>query len=224
MCVFYIYVIFVTYWKKRQNCKTVIFVYIWIIWCFYEIWCFFEVYIIVVLVFIRYQSLYSPKFFLFILVSFCYSPWYYLHWPVIPSWFPLVRFSIESVIWYIAASGLVSWVKMVLGVPVESGIHWEFHHMLSDGDAHSWWLLLDAEWFKKIFLTASGELTWLRRRRVNLKLDGGCESQRLRASPSISIGDMKSKDFLMYRCALKMSMTKGDMSDCYQKFGMVLKK
>lgn len=49
---------------------------------------------------------------------------------------------------------------------------------------------------------------------------------RLRAAPSISIGDMKSKDFLMYRCVCvgDMSMTKGDMSDCYQKFVMVLKK
>ena len=37
---------------------------------------------------------------------------------------------------------------------------------------------------------------------------------RLRAFPSISIGDMKSKDFLMYRCVSEMSMTKGDMSDC----------
>lgn len=47
---------------------------------------------------------------------------------------------------------------------------------------------------------------------------------RLRVSPSISIGDMKSKDFLMNRCVLEMSMTKGDMSDCYQKFEMVLEK
>ena len=44
------------------------------------------------------------------------------------------------------------------------------------------------------------------------------------ASISISIGDMKSKDFLMYRCALEMLMTKGDMSVVYQKFEMVLKK
>lgn len=42
MCVFYIYVIFDNIQKRGKNCKTVIFVYICIIWRFYEIGCFLK--------------------------------------------------------------------------------------------------------------------------------------------------------------------------------------
>jgi hypothetical protein len=101
-----------------------------------------------------------------------------------------------------------------MGQETESGIHWEFHQMLAEGDAPSWWMLSEAEWFwnNNFFLTAPAELTCLIRRRVNLKSDDGFEHLHL---------DLKSKDFLIFRWSLEMSMTK---SDCYQKFGMVLKK
>lgn len=48
-----------------------------------------------------------------------------------------------------------------LVVPVESGIHLEFHQMLSDGDVSRWWLLSKEEWFEIIifFLTAPAALT-----------------------------------------------------------------
>jgi hypothetical protein len=46
-----------------------------------------------------------------------------------------------------ASACLVSWVKISLGVPVESGSHWEFHQMLSDGDVSRWWLLSEEAWF-----------------------------------------------------------------------------
>jgi hypothetical protein len=46
-----------------------------------------------------------------------------------------------------ASAGLVSWVKISLGVPVESGSHWEFHQMLSGGDVSRWWLLSEEAWF-----------------------------------------------------------------------------
>jgi hypothetical protein len=45
--------------------------------------------------------------------------------------------------------------------------------MLAGGDVPRWWLLSEGDWFEIIifFLTATAELPWLRRRRVNPKLD-----------------------------------------------------
>ena len=92
-----------------------------------------------------------------------------------------------------------------MGQEAESGIHWEFHQMLAEGDAPSLWMLSEAEWFlnNNFFFDST--------RRVDLSVAEKSKYEigwRLRSSPSRSeierlpyvsmiVGDVNGEEWLL---------------------------